>query len=897
MSKLFAKFTKSPNSQATLSPQSAHGESALRTGSIDSPRHPFPISPSPLRTAAQPKVILTSESSEATAPTSPGSLHRQSSLGTSLEDVPRKNSLSAAQRQAFADQIARTNGVAVPDDLQTPRAAAPVSPQPRDQNSTPKANGLRPSPPPPPSEVKSPTPALLPPANVQDSPSVRKQTSATSLTAPPPASRSRRGSAASSDAGSTSGRNINTQVAAATNPLMLVESPTSDKPLFASPRNSSEGTRSPTRSMTKPKPSKARTWRARGGSGSAGGIAGALAQSGMSLALNPGLTAAAAPPLPTKQLTRAATAVSAIHRVPSDTSIKYSGGGVLSKTFSRGSRSRGHESSDSESYDSEDALSFGPEEMPITGFAVASSKRNFDFHELFPTVPEGDYLIEDYGCALQREILIQGRLYISENHMCFNANIFGWITNFIIPFHDVTGLEKKMTAYVIPNAIQICTRTVKYTFASFLSRDTTYDVVNNIWRLSHPRSPNALGSSADLPSTEGGVEMNGAAAGPAKHRPTQCACGKEGKHFDLVVIDTVLPGTPEKIYNLMFASGFVKDFMAGEQKLIDIQISDWHPEQSGTQLLTRNMSYIKPLNGSIGPKSTKCELKDETVHVDFDDYVSTLTTTRTPDVPSGGVFSVKTRTCIMWAGAATSRLVVSTTVEWTGRSFIRSIIDKSAIDGQKQYHNDLEKAMRNYIAAHRTEFVPDDAADGAAEEALAVGDTTISPENNAADAAQSKAERVRATELRGLQWILDTFTGASNVAVDAFWGAVDLIGDLIADLPGTTLLGAVVAILVISNIWTMFSLREARARAKLDQKRAALMDERGGVGVGGADASVAVQVLLEEVLRGRREKEQTKELVAEATADPRAEAEALRRSVEALEARVEKLKKSLVDLD
>lgn len=35
----------------------------------------------------------------------------------------------------------------------------------------------------------------------------------------------------------------------------------------------------------------------------------------------------------------------------------------------------------------------------------------------------------DYGCALQREILIQGRLYISENHICFHANIFGWITD------------------------------------------------------------------------------------------------------------------------------------------------------------------------------------------------------------------------------------------------------------------------------------------------------------------------------------------------------------------------------------------------------------------------------------------------------------------------------------
>lgn len=90
-----------------------------------------------------------------------------------------------------------------------------------------------------------------------------------------------------------------------------------------------------------------------------------------------------------------------------------------------------------------------------TGYAVASRKRNSDFHSIFKGIPEDDYLIEgtflsllslhlllilthpllsflcldsDYGCALQRDILVQGRLYISEQHLCFNANIFGWVT-------------------------------------------------------------------------------------------------------------------------------------------------------------------------------------------------------------------------------------------------------------------------------------------------------------------------------------------------------------------------------------------------------------------------------------------------------------------------------------
>lgn len=105
--------------------------------------------------------------------------------------------------------------------------------------------------------------------------------------------------------------------------------------------------------------------------------------------------------------------------------------------------------------------------------------------------------------------------------------------------------------------------------------------------------------------------------------------------------------------------------------LVDIQISDWAPTAEGSKLLGRNMSYIKPLTGSLGPKQTKCEIHDETEYCDFDDYVVTLTTTRTPDVPSGSVFSVKTKTCIMWASAVSTRVLVTTQVEWTGRSFIK----------------------------------------------------------------------------------------------------------------------------------------------------------------------------------------------------------------------------------
>ncbi|KAJ7047913.1 hypothetical protein C8F04DRAFT_935867 [Mycena alexandri] len=464
----------------------------------------------------------------------------------------------------------------------------------------------------------------------------------------------------------------------------------------------------------------------------------------------------------------------------------------------------GSDSSDESGSGLED-LDLGEDDIPVTGFAVASNKRNADFHDLFPGIPEGDYLIDDYGCALQREILIQGRIYVSENHICFHANIFGWVTDLTIAIYEITTLEKRMTAFVIPNAIRIKTPRADYTFASFLSRDTTFDVIHNIWRLARPGDATSIGSGSGGEHTVNIAEgtIIGAAAGSSGQGPvrkaTSCACGKEGKHYTDTALDIVIPGTPERIYNLMFASGFMKEFMAVNQKLTDIQVSDWAPTTTGSKLLARNMSYIKPLYGSLGPKQTKCEIRDETVHADFDDYVSTVTTTRTPDVPSGGVFSVKTRTCITWASPFSTRVVVTTQIDWTGRSFIKGIIERSAIEGQMTYHKDLDKAMRAYIQEHQSEFMPE-GVDTA--QVLAEVTAEATPTTPVSSGAVTEQEREKERGQRGLQWAWDTFDGAYQVAKQSTKGLLEIIRDGWEHSTSTTILYFVIALLITTNLWT-----------------------------------------------------------------------------------------------
>ena len=113
-----------------------------------------------------------------------------------------------------------------------------------------------------------------------------------------------------------------------------------------------------------------------------------------------------------------------------------------------------------------------------------------DFRRIFKDLPVEERLIVDYSCALQRDILLQGRIYVTQNFLCFYANIFRWETLVQLRWKDVSALTKEKTALVIPNAIQICTTGgpdasgggEKHFFCSFGARDKTYVVLFRTWQ-------------------------------------------------------------------------------------------------------------------------------------------------------------------------------------------------------------------------------------------------------------------------------------------------------------------------------------------------------------------------------------------------------------------------------
>ncbi|KAJ5702480.1 hypothetical protein N7488_010028 [Penicillium malachiteum] len=415
----------------------------------------------------------------------------------------------------------------------------------------------------------------------------------------------------------------------------------------------------------------------------------------------------------------------------------------------------------------------------LTGFAVASKKRNRDFHQLFRSVPEDDYLIEDYSCALQREIILAGRIYISEGHICFSSNILGWVTTLVISFDEVVAVEKESTAMVFPNAIAIQTLHARHTFRSLLSRESTYDLMVNIWKINHPsvkssvngtRVTNGTGdktekvgdgepesdsesdvsdedeiydedeegnnaesffdagasanvSDRSLPGRNGlsrqpsGISANGASPirqnsngdakngdkagskendspGPATHAPTEYT-NPDGQ-YEKLIKDEVIPAPLGKVYSLVFgpASGdFMTKFLVENQKSGELQFEGTAKGLTNESPI-RKYSYIKPLNAPIGPKQTKCISTENLDFLDLEKAVLVTLSTQTPDVPSGNVFVVKTKYLLTWAPNNQTRFLMTCTIEWTGKSWLKGPIEKGAIDGQTSFGNELVKTLK-----------------------------------------------------------------------------------------------------------------------------------------------------------------------------------------------------------
>uniref|UniRef100_A0AAQ6AH13 VASt domain-containing protein n=1 Tax=Amphiprion ocellaris TaxID=80972 RepID=A0AAQ6AH13_AMPOC len=370
-------------------------------------------------------------------------------------------------------------------------------------------------------------------------------------------------------------------------------------------------------------------------------------------------------------------------------------------------------------------------------------QRNEDFRKIFKKLPDTERLIVDYSCALQKDILLQGRLYLSENWLCFYSNIFRWETTITILLKDVTSMTKEKTAKLIPNAIQISTDNEKHFFTSFGARDRSFMMIFRLWQnalLDKSLSPKELwhivhqcyGTELGLTSEdddyvsptnleEGGDSLSESAnhmlpppttslgnlsslditndedlpTDPSNSSDTQEESEVESFCANLsgrLHINTAVRMSVDKLHDLLFSADthFIQHLFS-QRHFTDLSVGEWQPDSSSGNT-SRVLSYTIALNNPLGPKTAPV-VETQTLHKSSargECYVVDSEVI-TSGIPYQDYFYTVHRYCLTSINKHKSRLRVSSDICYRKQpwSLVKALIEKNTWSGIEEYYRHM----------------------------------------------------------------------------------------------------------------------------------------------------------------------------------------------------------------
>ncbi|KAJ8510813.1 hypothetical protein OPV22_001247 [Ensete ventricosum] len=370
----------------------------------------------------------------------------------------------------------------------------------------------------------------------------------------------------------------------------------------------------------------------------------------------------------------------------------------------------------------------------VDALTQAIATRSEEYRLLF-RLPPDEVLLQDFNCAIQENIFLQGHMYLFTHHICFYSNIFGFETKKIILFHEITCVRKAKTVAIFPNAIEIIAGEKKYFFGSFLSRDEAYRLIIDGWEqygggtkdfqdsqdsrleassedngvifekvngckaladdssfLNRTKDTIVLEESKSLPigKVDNDISIKllevqenkdeGNANQPSSQNPftwiiEDIDAPKVPEHF-VMLAESNFPILVEDFFGLFVcdhATNFVEDFhtRCGDK---DFHCTSWHRhEQFGH---TRNVSFLHPIKIYLGAKFGHCQ-EVQKFRVYRNSHLVIQTSQSIQDVPYGDYFEVEG----FWDVAQDNNEENSCTVKvYSNVAFLKRTIFKGKIE-------------------------------------------------------------------------------------------------------------------------------------------------------------------------------------------------------------------------
>lgn len=114
--------------------------------------------------------------------------------------------------------------------------------------------------------------------------------------------------------------------------------------------------------------------------------------------------------------------------------------------------------------------------------AVAADAMNRKFRKTFKP-PQSETLLGHFHCALhsvQSDLLLQGMLFVSENFVYFDSEVFGLKTSLTLPLSDVVKAMPRGTMHRFSNSLQVVTTRGRHNFANFYARDKSLGLLKQV---------------------------------------------------------------------------------------------------------------------------------------------------------------------------------------------------------------------------------------------------------------------------------------------------------------------------------------------------------------------------------------------------------------------------------
>jgi len=326
---------------------------------------------------------------------------------------------------------------------------------------------------------------------------------------------------------------------------------------------------------------------------------------------------------------------------------------------------------------------------------------------------DNETLIEDFSCAINRNILLHGRLFLSEHYLAFHSNLFGYRTTEVIALDKITRLEKRAINLINPGiAVYTENPKAKYEFASFVSRDTAFNIIQYIvWNLDrtepivcrlptvqdgHDEEDEAYAEDiTSLDELDTSSEMGYDGVEGEETEPTTFL---SAHHPFSTLLETRFAGVSvDQFFNRFFSDGstFLQEFHA-ERSHTGIDVHTWklHPVFG----MVREVRFNCPVKSPFGPKTALVVETHRGLRRPSGDVVIEVSAA-TFGVPYGDSFRVESRISISSDGADRVFFKVESGVQFfrTLYNWLKGKIEETACSESKAGYEALVHLIRGEL--------------------------------------------------------------------------------------------------------------------------------------------------------------------------------------------------------